>query len=116
MGNDQRIYFSMRRTERIDGRTAIGFGVDGSDMSLTIWADPETSQAMRIEMMKGQTHTILTNIRFEMAANQLLVSMDVPEELDEMLQITCSASADRSKQCNFFYLTLRHGIRTIESR
>lgn len=65
--------------KQIDGRTAVGFGVDGSDMSLTIWADPETSRAMRIEMMNGQTRTILRNIRFDMAANQMLVSMDVPE-------------------------------------
>jgi hypothetical protein len=65
--------------KQIDGRTAVGFGVDGSDMSLTIWADPETSLAMRIEMTKGQARTILRNIRFDTAANQSLVSMDVPE-------------------------------------
>ncbi|TWT80265.1 hypothetical protein CA13_16780 [Planctomycetes bacterium CA13] len=62
----------------IDGRTAVGFEVGGKDMKLTIWADPETSLAMRIEMQYGESRTVLKNIRFDVDTNESLVSMDVP--------------------------------------
>ena len=41
-----------------------------------------------------------------------------PEELNELLKITSQKQTrqSRSKQCNIFLLTLRHGIRAIEAR
>ncbi len=60
----------------IDGREAIGFYV--SDIELTIWADLETALPIRIELLQGQTQTIIKNIEFDVPVDESLVSMDVP--------------------------------------
>jgi hypothetical protein len=73
----------------IDGRKAVGFFVKGHNEEVTIWADGETAQPIRIELLLGQTLYILKNIEFDVLVDESLVSMDVPagytlheEELD----------------------------------
>ncbi len=62
----------------IDGRKAIGFLARDPNVKLTIWADPQTAQPIRIEMLLGQTLYILKNIEFDVPVDESLVSMDVP--------------------------------------
>ena len=47
-------------------------------MTLTIWADPEKAVPIRIELLQGQSFTILKNIEFDVPVEDSLVSMDVP--------------------------------------
>jgi len=63
----------------IDGRKAIGFYVaDKPNIELTIWADPDTAQPIRIELLMGQSLYILKNIEFDVLVDETLVSTDVP--------------------------------------
>ncbi len=62
----------------IDGREALGFQVGEENTELTIWADPQTALPRRIEVLQGQSFTILKNIEFDVAVNEADVSMDVP--------------------------------------
>jgi len=62
----------------IDGRRAVGFLLSESKIKLTIWADAETALPIRIEMLMGQSQTIIKNIEFDVPVDESLVSMDVP--------------------------------------
>ncbi|MHC4521422.1 MAG: LolA family protein, partial [Planctomycetota bacterium] len=64
--------------QQIDGREAYGLQVEEEQMTLTIWADPETRMPVRIELLQGQSFTILKNIEFNVTVDDALVSMDVP--------------------------------------
>ncbi len=64
--------------QEIDGRTAIGFQVSEGNTQLTIWADPKTGLPMRIEVLQGQSFTILKNIEFDVPVDDSLISMDIP--------------------------------------
>ncbi len=69
--------------QEIDGQTAVGFRVSGSNEEITIWADPKTASPIRIEMLLGQsfskpTHYILKNIEFDVPVDGSLVSMEPP--------------------------------------
>jgi hypothetical protein len=62
----------------IDGRKAIGFLARDPNVKLTIWADPQTAQPIRIELLFGQTLYILKNIEFDVQVDESLVSMEPP--------------------------------------
>jgi hypothetical protein len=63
----------------IDGRRAIGFLLSEPKMKLTIWADAETAAPIRIELLMGQSQTIIKNIEFDVPVDESLVSMDIPD-------------------------------------
>jgi hypothetical protein len=62
----------------IDGRKAIGFQTGGPNEQVTIWADPQMAQPIRIELLLGQSLYILKNIEFDVPVEESLVSMNVP--------------------------------------
>jgi hypothetical protein len=62
----------------IDGRKAIGFHASSPNEEITIWADPDTAQPIRIELLLGQTLYILKNIEFDVQVDESLVSMEPP--------------------------------------
>jgi len=72
----------------IDGQRAVGFLLSEPKIKLTIWADAETATPIRIEMLMGQTRTIIKNIEFDVPVDESLVSMNVPAgyTLDEQEQ------------------------------
>jgi hypothetical protein len=45
----------------------------------TIWADAETAEPIRIEMLTGPSQTIIKNIKFDVPVDESLVSMDIPD-------------------------------------
>ncbi len=63
----------------IDGQRAVGFLLSGPKIKLTIWADAETAAPIRIEMLMGQSQTIIKNIEFDVPVDESLVSMDIPD-------------------------------------
>jgi hypothetical protein len=65
----------------IDGQRAVGFLLSVSEpkIKLTIWADAETAAPIRIEMLMGQSQTIIKNIEFDVPVDESLVSMDIPD-------------------------------------
>ena len=65
---------------QIDGQRAVGFllSVSESNIKLNIWADAETAAPIRIEMLTGQSQTIIKNIEFDVPVDESLVSMDIP--------------------------------------
>lgn len=65
--------------QKVDDRKAVGFRVNEENMTLTIWADPETRLPVRIEMLRGQLSLILKNIEFDVPIDDSLVSMEVPD-------------------------------------
>jgi hypothetical protein len=64
--------------QEVDGRKAVGFQVSEPHMTLTIWADPKTRSPVRIEMLQGQSFTIMKNIEFDVPVDDAQVSMEVP--------------------------------------
>jgi hypothetical protein len=66
----------------IDGLNAIGFKTKGPNEEITIWADPQTSMPIRIELKLGrenaQAYYILKNIKIDVPVDKSLMSMDVP--------------------------------------
>lgn len=63
----------------IDGQRAVGFLLSEPKIKLTIWADAETAAPIRIEMLMGQSQTIIKNIEFDVPVDESLVSMDIPD-------------------------------------
>jgi len=63
----------------IDGQRAVGFLLSGPKIKLTIWADAETAAPIRIELLMGQSLTIIKNIEFDVPVDESLVSMDIPD-------------------------------------
>jgi len=63
----------------IDGQRAIGFGVNGGDQQLMVWADPRMAVPIRIELRRRQSViAIFKNIEFDVPVDDSLVSMEVP--------------------------------------
>jgi len=62
----------------IDGRKVVGFLVRGHNEEVTIWADAQTAQPIRIELLLGQTLYILKNIKFDVPVDETLISMEPP--------------------------------------
>jgi hypothetical protein len=63
----------------IAGQKLIGFRAKHPKAEITIWADPETALPVRIEQNEGQMNVICKNIQFDLAMEESLFSMDVPE-------------------------------------
>jgi len=64
----------------IDGQKAIGFTGRGQNEEVTIWADPRTALPIRVEAKIGQEFSfIMKNFEFNVAVDESLVSMDVPD-------------------------------------
>ncbi len=63
----------------IDGQRVVGFLLSVPNIKLTIWADAETAAPIRIEMLMGQSQTIIKNIEFDVPVDESLVSMDIPD-------------------------------------
>jgi hypothetical protein len=63
----------------IDSQRAVGFLLSGPKIKLTIWADAETAAPIRIELLMGQSQTIIKNIEFDVPVDESLVSMDIPD-------------------------------------
>ncbi len=64
--------------KNIEGLKSIGFQTKGHNEEVTIWADPQTAQPIRIELRFGQTLYIVKNIEFDVPVDESLVSMEVP--------------------------------------
>ncbi len=64
--------------KEIDGQEAVGFFVSDQNTELTVWADIKTALPIRIEVLQGQSFTLLKNIEFDVPVEDSLVSMDVP--------------------------------------
>jgi len=65
--------------QQIAGQKLIGFRAKHPKAEITIWADPETALPVRIEQNEGQMNVICKNIQFDLAMEESLFSMDVPE-------------------------------------
>jgi hypothetical protein len=63
----------------IDGQRVVGFLLSEPKIKLTIWADAETAEPIRIEMLTGPSQTIIKNIKFDVPVDESLVSMDIPD-------------------------------------
>jgi outer membrane lipoprotein-sorting protein len=64
----------------IDGQKAVVFVGRGQNEQVTIWADPETTLPIRIEVEIGQEFSFtMKNFEFNADVDESLVSMDVPE-------------------------------------
>lgn len=64
----------------IDGQKAIGFVGRSQNEEVKIWADPQTALPIRIEVQIGQEFSFtLKNFEFNMAVDETLVSMDMPD-------------------------------------
>jgi len=67
--------------QNIDGLKAIGFYASGPNEEITIWADPQTAQPIRIELLLAQKSLyILKNIEFDVQIDESLVSMEAPAD------------------------------------
>ena len=62
-----------------DGVKTVGFEVKNGRSTINLWADPQTASPKRIELIIGQTKTILKNIEFDVPVLDSEVSMEVPE-------------------------------------
>ena len=80
--------------------------------------DMPTDESVRlIQEYRTQQRAMLDQYReSEKLLRQAVRAGSVAEELGEILQLTGSTRQGRAKQCKILYLTLRHGIRSIESR
>ncbi len=65
---------------QIDGQRAIGFQVRNPNEEITIWANPETIKPIRIELLFGQSFSIIKNIEFDVPVDESLVSMEPPDD------------------------------------
>ncbi|MHC4443371.1 MAG: hypothetical protein ACYTA5_12295 [Planctomycetota bacterium] len=63
----------------LDGREMIVFHGKCPKGEVTIWAEPETALPVRIESLEGQAHIICTDFQFDVAMDDSLFSMEVPE-------------------------------------
>lgn len=77
-----------------------------------------TSESVRlVQEYQADQRTMLEQYQESAAVlRRSIESGSCPEELDDILQVTSSASAERSEQCKVFYLTLRHGILSMKAR
>ena|GEM_PF-494684 len=62
----------------IDDVRVVGFRVKGQDVELTIWADPETTLPIRIEVARGKSGIVLKNFVFDAPVESWQVSMEIP--------------------------------------
>ena len=71
--------------KEIDGRMAQGFrATDPEGNELMIWADSQTSVPIRMELKWRQTHYEFTDFEFDVALDESLFSMEIPEGYSTM--------------------------------
>ncbi len=66
--------------KEIDGRVAVGFRVHNNMADMTLWADPQTAQPVRIdvEMPSSSGHGVMSNFRYDMELDPSLFSLEPP--------------------------------------
>jgi outer membrane lipoprotein-sorting protein len=72
--------------QEIDGQIAEGFRAAGPDGELTIWADPETALPIRMEQKWRQMQFVCTDYDFDVALDESLFSMEIPEGYSALSQ------------------------------
>ena len=78
---------------------------------------PVKDSVRLITEYQRQQRTMLDEYRRSEQVLRLAIEEDrYDEELDEILDMTTDIEKIRAKQCQMFYLTLRHGIRMVEAR
>jgi hypothetical protein len=71
--------------KEIAGRMAQGFrATDPEGNELMIWANPQTSLPIRMELKWRQIHSEFTDFEFDVALDESLFSMDIPEGYSTM--------------------------------
>ncbi len=91
-----------------------------NELQLKLFLGGNLTKRQRIQLIEAyqvQQQAALDDYRqSEQVLRNAVEKGEYIEELDEILDLTSSNPKDRAKQCNIFYLTLRHGIRTTEAR
>ena len=66
--------------KEIDGRVAIGFRTHNNMLDMTLWADPQTARPVRVEleMLDGNSHSVMSNFRYDMELDPSLFSLEPP--------------------------------------
>jgi outer membrane lipoprotein-sorting protein len=83
--------------KNIDGKEAVGFMATCPVLELTIWADRETANPIRIEQKENNLNVICKNFQFDLEMDDSLFSMDVPDgyKLQQMnIDLTGSTEED----------------------
>ena len=78
---------------------------------------PATESIRLISEYKLQQKAALNEYQqSEKVLRQAIREGEYPDELNAIFELTSSTSQGRAKQCEMFYLTLRHGVRALEAR
>ena len=66
--------------KEIDGRVAVGFRTHNNMLDMTLWADPQTARPVRVEleMLDGNSHSVMSNFRYDMELDPSLFSLEPP--------------------------------------
>ena len=123
-GKRQRFVYTITRKGRKEFRAWIHQPTDApvvrNELQLKFFLSsslPPSSGAELIEAHRSQQQAVLEEFRqSERLLLRALRAGESTDELDEILAISGSSAAQKRKQLNTFYLTLRHGIRITEAR
>lgn len=63
----------------IDGRRGVGFRLLYGDVETRIWADPNTSAPLRVELVGSEFHAVMTDFEIGVDLDKSLFSLDVPK-------------------------------------
>jgi hypothetical protein len=72
--------------QEINGQMSTVFRATGPDGEVTIWADPETALPIRMEQKWRQMQFVCTDYDFDVALDESLFSMEIPEGYSEPLK------------------------------
>jgi outer membrane lipoprotein-sorting protein len=66
--------------KEIDGRVAVGFRTHSNLADIVLWADPQTSRLVRVEVdyPGGSGHGVMSNFRYDMELDPSLFSIEPP--------------------------------------
>ena len=64
--------------QKLQSRNCVVFVAQSNDVTITIWADPETAVPIRIEQKTPNLQIACDNIQFNVPLDESLFSMDVP--------------------------------------
>jgi hypothetical protein len=62
----------------VDGIRAVGWQLSKGDEIVTVWADEDTAELVRVECQKGQIHTAFDQFRYDMAIDSAKLSLTAP--------------------------------------
>lgn len=67
--------------QEIDGRTALGFKIRKNMADMTLWADPQTAQLVRVDydLPSGDGRMVMSNIRYDVELDRSLFSLEPPD-------------------------------------